>query len=867
MDTIIRGLSSAEAERRLKEEGKNRLQEGKKVSPFRIFLCQFKDLLTFILLVSTVVTIFMGEYSEAMTIGVIVLLNSLMGFIQEYKTEKTLEALKKMASPLAKVRRDGTVMEILGEDLVRGDYLFLEAGDRVPADVSILSAVSLSADESMLTGESTPVEKRSAPFSEDNSLHKPNILYAGTIVTAGRGEGVVIATGMKSQMGSLAQMIGEIEEEPTPLQKRLDELGRYIAFGCCGVCLLVALLGVLRGEKLMDMLMMGVSLAVAAVPEGLPAIVTISLALAVGRMVKRKSLIRKLYAVETLGCADTICSDKTGTLTENKMTVRGIWLAGERIKVSGNGYEREGRFTLDGKQVTPRRTESGKRFFETCLYCNNTRIKNGSVIGDPTEAALLICAEKGGETVDKRAVREHENPFDSDRKQMSVAITKGDGSFLYVKGSAEVLLKNATGILLSDTPVPMTGKIKEEIEKAVAEFSAEGLRVLGLAYRPIHGKDYAERNLIFLGLAAMLDPPRREAKNAVSLCRKAGIKTIMITGDHPLTACAVGKALTIYRNGDRCLTGDDLDHMSEEELQKKVDETTVFARVSPRHKLSIVRALKKNNHIVAMTGDGVNDAPAVKEADIGVSMGITGTDVTKEAAAVILLDDCFTTLVAAVEEGRTIYQNIRKFIRYLLSCNIGEVLTMFLGILMGFPTVLLPIHILLVNLITDGLPAIALGLEPSDKNMMRIPPRRKTDGIFSGGLATTILFRGALIGLTTIFTFSFFLARYDLEIARTAALLTLAGSQLIHVFECKSETLPLYRIPFFNNLKLIGAVLLSLTILLMTVYYPPLSAVFMTIPLPLSSLAEIGGILLVAPVLSTLLRPLLQNKGNEKKRK
>ena len=883
------GLSQAEAERRLGKNGKNSLREAKKVRPFAIFICQFKDFLTLVLLAATAVTLFLGDYMEALTIGVIVLCNGLMGFFQEFKTERTLEALRKMAAPKAKAYRDGTLCEIPAEELVTGDIIAVETGDRVPADACLLEAAAVAADESILTGESVPSPKSPGEcLPGENPLHQPYLLYMGTTVTAGHGTARIIATGMNTQMGRIAGMIEEISEGPTPLQKRLDELGKYIAIGCLIICAIVAGAGLLRGESPLDMLLTGVSLAVAAVPEGLPAIVTISLALAVGRMVKQKSLIRRLHAVETLGCADVICSDKTGTLTENRMTVQELVTMDGRVTVTGSGYQRAGEFLAeDNRGVSPQAFPPAKRLLEIAVLCNNSAINASgksrsraasrepgeyTATGDPTEIALLVMAAKASVTrpaVEKEYHRVLEVPFDSRSKSMSVVVESPSGErLLLVKGGYDILLKRCSGVLTAGGVLPVSQQLRRQIDGENQRMAENALRVLGFAYKPLSpGKlltekeAAAEQGLVFAGLAGMMDPPRREAKEAVAISRKAGIKTVMITGDHKVTACAVAREIGIWHEGDQVLTGEELSGMTAEDLGRVIDRVTVFARVSPSDKLKIVRAFKSRGHITAMTGDGVNDAPAVKEADIGVAMGISGTDVTREASDVILMDDNFATLVSAVKEGRVIYRNIRKFIRYLLSCNIGEVLTMFLGILMGLPVVLLPIHILLVNLVTDGLPAIALGLEPPERNVMKRPPRRATDGIFSGGLLTTILFRGCLIGLTTLAVFIRLQQSAGLAAARSGTLLTLVFAQLIHVFECKSEEKSLFTINPFNNIKLLLAVLLSSAIVLTAVFFPPAQFIFQTTALTAKELVMIGGYLLAAPILSALLGVIFRQKG------
>ncbi len=845
------GLTSAEANSRLRRNGKNALKEEKKKNPLKTFVSQFKDFLTLVLLGSTVVTVFMGEYVEALTIGIIVLMNGIMGFAQEIKTEKTLEALKKMASPVSKVYRDNKLVTVQSENIVTDDVMVLEAGDRISADAVLIKSNRLSVDESMLTGESVPVEKD----GKDE-------VFAGTNVINGRAVVRVVKTGMDTRMGEIAKMMDEIEEEPTPLQKRLDELGKIIAIGCLLICFVVALTGFLRGEKLFDMLLTGVSLAVAAVPEGLPAIVTISLALAVNRMVRRKSLIRKLHAVESLGCADVICSDKTGTLTENKMTVEEIYLSGEVIKMTPKGE-----FKIEDKFVNIRNSEAGRTILKASVICNNAVIraeKKGTLlIGSPTEGALLIMAKNAGvlqKDIMEEFIKKDEKPFDSKRKMMSVLAENRKGEkFVATKGAVEMLLPRCTGIMLSEKVVPMSNAIKKEIEQKASDMAKRGLRVIAVGYK--ESETFSEEAFVFSGLIGMLDPPRKEAKEAVSKCKKAGIKTVMITGDHRDTACAIAEKIGIYHNGDKILTGNELEVITPDELERIIEDVTVFARVSPHHKLKIVKAFKKRGHIVAMTGDGVNDAPAIKEADIGVSMGITGTDVTKEASDVILLDDNFKTLVTAVEEGRTIYANIRKFIRYLLSCNIGEVLTMFLGIIMGMPTVLLPIHILLVNLVTDGLPAIALGLEPCEKNCMKKRPRRANESIFSNGLLGTIIFRGSLIGLTTLGIFSHLLTSTgDINTARSGAFLTLVLTQLLHVFECKSEERSIFTVSFFNNFKLIGAALLSAAIIFVAIYWPPAQFVFKTVALSRNDLLTVLLYVSFAPILSAIVQRIFKRE-------
>ena len=858
-----KGLDEKEALSRLGKYGENVLTSDKKVHPLKIFVGQFKDFMILVLLVSTALSVMMGETFEAITIISIVLLNAILGFAQEYRTEKTLMALKNFSPQTSKVIRNGEVRVIESAYLVPEDLVLIEAGDRIPADCKITSEFGLSCDESILTGESIAVDKT-----------KGDMAFMGTIALRGRAEAIITETGMKTKMGDIAGMLKEIQEEATPLQKKLDKLGKIISFICLGVCAVVMLVGVIRGENWIDMILTGISLAVAAVPEGLPAIVTICLALAVNRILKKNALIKKLHAVETLGCTNVICSDKTGTLTENKMTVRTLVTAEQRFEISGNGYEKKGDFTLGGEKVYLPGFIDAMTVIKISALCNNAVLKassndfmrrnrkennmkgNFELIGEPTENALLVMCAKA--LVDPNEIKKeypitNEIPFDSKRKCMSVAVQEKNAVSVYTKGAFDVVIEKCGFYLKNGEILKLTPTVKKELFELNDSLASQALRVIAFAFKatPQFSEKTAESDMVFAGICGMIDPPRKEAATAVAKCRRAGIKPVMITGDHKLTAQAIAKELKIYTDGDRVITGNELDRMSDTELEDAVAETSVFARVSPNHKLRIVRAFKKKNSIVAMTGDGVNDAPAIKEADIGVAMGINGTDVTKEAASVVLLDDNFATIVSAVEEGRTIYANIRKFIRYLLSCNIGEVVTMFLGMIMGFPVVLLPMHILLINLVTDSLPALALGVDPPDKNTMNVPPRKKQDTLFSGGLAGKIIFRGILIGLTTLAVYVWFLnSGNSLEVARTAAFVTLVATQLIHVFECKSERLPLYKINIFNNLKLIGSVILSAGVVAAALYLPFLGAIFQTQPLTLTQLLIVVASSLFVPIAS-----------------
>lgn len=873
------GISSPQAEEKIKQYGKNTLAKEKKARPLKIFFGQFRDIMVIILLIATVISFFLGEVYDAVTIIVIVLVNAILGFVQEYKTEKTLLALKNMTAPTAKVYRDGKLTELPAADLVPDDVIVLEAGDKVPADAVLLHAKGVLAEESILTGESAAVPKEVGDVNDsDNSIGKSNILYSGTVITKGTADAKVIATGLSTQMGKISDMLTDIDEELTPLQKRLAELGKAVAIICLAVCAIVAGAGILRGEPAFDMLMTGISIAIAAIPEGLPATVTIALALAVGRMLKQKALVHKLHSVETLGCTSVICTDKTGTITENKMTVSKVCCDGKQYDISGNGYRIAGEITLNGSAVNPAAEKPLTELMTCGVLCNNAAISSSrpvetrqrgrldtsgewETVGDPTEIALLAAAAKAGITAEKLKGSYHkadEIPFDSETRCMTVITRSGSALTAFSKGAADVILNRCGFILTSEGIKPLTPSIKRRIEAEHEKMTEDALRVLAFADKVLTSgckQQDIETGMVFLGLMGMTDPPRAEAINAVKLCRSAHIRTVMITGDHKNTAAAIAKKAGIYKKGDTVLTGAELEAMSDSELESIIDKVTVYARVNPADKLRIVRAFKKHGEIVTMTGDGVNDAPAIKEASIGVAMGVTGTDVTKQAADVVLLDDNFATLVSAVEQGRGIYANIRKFVRYLLSCNIGEVLTMFLGIIMGMPITLLPTQLLLVNLVTDGLPAIALGVEPAERENMKQPPRRSDESFFSDGLMTKIIFRGILIGLCTLGCFALFTYMFgDLTIARTGALFTLIMSQLAHVFECKSEKKNIFTVPYFSNPKLILAVLVSAAVIFAAMYVPFLQIIFTTAPLTLKQLLIAFGFAMFAPLLQCVLK-------------
>lgn len=839
----FKGLTSQEAQKRLLKYGPNVLEEGRRVSPIQIFLNQFQDFMVMVLLAATLISALMGELADALTITVIVILNAILGFVQEYKTEKSLEALKKLAAPSAKVLRDGEEKEVEASQIVIDDVILLGAGDKVPADALLIEAHNLEVDESILTGESVPVHKEAPLNLNRTAVESRNMVYMGTVVTKGKGKAVVTATGMQTEMGKIAGMMKEIEGEETPLQKRLNKLGKVLVVLALFICGVVTVMGIIRGEPIYYMFLSGVSLAVAAIPEGLPAVVTISLAIGVQRMLKRNALIRKLPAVETLGCTNVICTDKTGTLTENKMTVTKVFCDEEVFDVRGKENEE----LIKKKNVS---RSALRKMLEIGALCNNVKVKKESIkigrevleedkyIGDPTEAAIFSFSLKSGISQDflNKIKRIEEIPFDSERKRMTVIVEIDGEKYAYTKGAPDVILELCSFKYVNGKEVPLTPFDKKRALDVNEYFGKEALRVLAFAYKKLPSKspiiaEFVERDLVFVGLEGMIDPPRKEAYDAVLKCKMAGIKPVMVTGDHKVTATAIAKELNILVEGEKVITGKDLDEMTDKELEKTCTNVSVYARVTPKHKYRIVRALKNRGFTVAMTGDGVNDAPALKEADIGIAMGKGGTEVAKEASSMILLDDNFATIVAAVEEGRIIYDNIRKFIRFLLSCNFGEVLTMFFAAIMSLKLPLVPIQILMVNLVTDGLPALALGLDPPEKDIMRMKPRDANESVFSRGLGLRIFIVGVLIGISTIGAYVFALGYAGLEKARTIAFATLVTVEMIHAFECRSERHLIFELGFFTNPYLVLAVLSSFLIFLSTVYIKPLGVIFKTVPL------------------------------------
>lgn len=845
------GLSSEEAKRRQKLYGKNQLEKPRKPNALKIFGNQFKDILILILLAATVVSVLVGEVYDAFTILIIVALNSIIGFIQEFRTEKTLMSLEKLAAPTARVYRDGKLIQIPSEDMVIGDVFEVETGDRIPCDAYIKEQNFLSCDESVLTGESKSVSKK-ARDNENffNDLNLPYMLYMGGVVTRGNALAEATGIGKDTQMGKVGSMLHSIEAGETPLQIKLKSLSKVLAIICMAVCVIVTAAGIIRGENVFSMLMTGLTIAIAAIPEGLPAAVTIALALAVSRMLKQNALVRRLHSVETLGSATVICTDKTGTLTENKMTV-------SELSTLENDFEirdSKGRGTIfikgESIKAEPIALPSLYEMLRCGVACNNAKItlkeeligsnsrNRGNIVktyessGDPLEAAMKIAGLTANITAEgEEFKRLFEDPFESEKRKMTVRVEDKSGLEIeYTKGSFDVIIDNCEYYFQGRELRPLGIAEIKKMEKKCDDMSKDGLRVI--AFSEIVGD-----KCIFLGIMGLLDPLRPEIKRSIALCKRAKIKVIMLTGDHKLTACEIAKRAGIIKSDEEALNGSEIDEMDDDELAFALKKVRVLSRVSPAHKLRIVRLLKESGEIVAMTGDGVNDAPAIKEASVGIAMG-GGTDVTKSVSDITLLDDNFKTIVMAVKNGRGIFLNIRKFVRYLLSCNIGEVCVMFVGILLGLPIVLLPAQILLVNLVTDGLPAVALGLEPVDDDILHKPPRKPDENFFSGGLLSKIVFRGIFIGLCTLASFVIALALGEGEpVARTCALFTLVLSQLIHVFECKSEDKSLFKIKILNNLFLVFSVIASMIVLLLVIYMPALSSIFSAVALDLKMLA------------------------------
>jgi len=867
--SLTEGLSQPEAATRLLKYGANDLPEPQPPSILKLFLSQFTSVIVWVLIGAAVVSGLLEDWLDAAAIMAIVFLNGLLGFVQEFRAERSLAALRKMSVSLARVIREGVVRSIPARELVPGDLILLESGDRVPADARLIYAASVQTQEASLTGESTPVQKQVLVLEGTDIplADRPNMLFMGTTTVSGKARALVVATGLRTELGRIATMIqqtAEAERVETPLQRRLEQFGYTLLWLALAVVAVVFGLGYLRGEPLLVMFLTSVSLAVAAVPEGLPAVVTITLALGVTRMVKRHALIRKLPAVETLGSATVICTDKTGTLTKNEMTVTKLFAGDAVFDVTGEGYTPIGEIRQATASASSPLHPGLRELLTAAVLCNGAvlREENGTwqVIGDPTEGALLVAAAKAGlvrKELEAATPFEEEIPFDAERKMMTIVRRTEAGRTAYVKGAPDVLLARCTHRMTTDGKIePLGDQHRRNMLEANAAFAQQALRVLAVAHRSLDRLDMSvtpdvvERELVFLGLCAMKDPLRPEAVAAVRWCREAGIKTAMITGDHKDTAVAIARELGLYDGDGSALTGTDINNVTDEQLAQFVERVTVYARVSAEHKLRIVQAWKRRGAVVAMTGDGVNDAPAIKAADIGVAMGIAGTDVTKEASDMVVTDDNFASIAAAVEEGRGVFDNIRKTVHFLLSCNVSEVLVMLFATLMGLPLPLLPIQILWMNLVTDGIPALALAVDPKAPDLMKRPPRPPEGRLLDSGRLLAIGGEGLLLSLIALGAFSYSLYRLhqDLEQARTVAFTVMVVAQLVHAFNCRNERLSLFQLGVGTNRALLWAFLASFAIQLAVLIVPAVALIFKVVPLPVEDW-ELMGVAAILPFL------------------
>ncbi len=821
------GLSSTEALRRLEKYGKNKLETKKKKTLFKQFLSQLKDVMIYILIIAAIISAFLGEISDALIILLVIIINAVIGVIQESKAEKALDALKELSTPKALVKRDGSLKEILSEDIIPGDIVIIDAGRYIPGDLRLIDTANLKIEESAFTGESVPSEK-DASFLPDKEIpigDQNNMAFMSTLATYGRGVGVVVGTGMNTEIGKIAKMIEQEENDETPLQKKLSELGKILGFLAVGICILIFIISFFQGRDLLEMFLTSISLAVAAIPEGLPAIVAIVLALGVQRMVKKNAIIRKLPAVETLGSVSIICSDKTGTLTQNKMTVTTVY--------TNDSYIKESEFNLNDNE--------SKLLVDCMVLCNDATYSEKSQTGDPTEIALLESPFKLNiikEKLEKEFKRIDEIPFDSDRKLMTtVNLVDDKKARVFTKGALDSILSICNKISINGKLLDFSKEYKAKVLENSNIMSDKALRVLAFAYKDISKEnivlDSLEKDLVFIGMVGMIDPPRLEVKDSIKLCKSAGITPVMITGDHKNTAFAIANELGIAEDISQAITGHEIDRFKEEEFNEKIINYRVFARVSPEHKVKIVKAFKSHGNIVSMTGDGVNDAPSLKAADIGVAMGITGTDVSKGASDMILTDDNFSTIVSAVEEGRKIYLNIKKSIVFLLSCNLGEILTLFTAILLNWNSPLQPIHILWVNLITDSFPALALGVDKTKEDVMNNPPRNPKESIFIKSDKIQLIINGVLIGGITLFAFKLGERLYadSLIHAQTMAFVVLSVSQLFLSLSLRSNTKSAFSLGLFSNKYLVYSILLGIFLQVIIISISFIANIFKVTPL------------------------------------
>jgi len=845
----IIGLTEEQAEENYFYYGPNELKLNESKSKLKLFLGQFKNIFVLILFISTIVLFFMGQEVEAISIIIVTLINAIFGFLEEYKTKKSIMVLQNFSLEKSKVLRDKIVKEIETRFITIKDVILLEAGDKVQADGFILEASNIEVDESMVTGEISPVTKMAVYTDIDDE--RKSYLYSGTILLSGKCKMVVQNIGVDTKIGQIIDDIRSVKPSSSPLEHKLIKLSKKLGIGCILICIFVSLIGIFRGEDILDMLILGMSLAVAVIPEGLVAVTTIIFSLSIRRLIKKNVLIKKVICAETLGAVKVICTGKTGIVTQNKMVVKSIVTPTNTIEVTGDGYFAGGDFLIDGIRQDIKNLPNLERLVHIATLCNSAGIINNTfksnrdrtkntldfiweTAGSPTEIALLVMAAKVGilkEEVDIKRKLISELPFNSERKMMSIIHSNGYSKIVSTKGAIEYILKKCNFILKGQEVLPLSEQEKSIILKNANKIASDGFRILGFSYKETRDINYEEQ-MIYVGFVTIMDLHRDDIRSSVSNCYRAGIRPVMVTGDNLFTAQYIAKKVDIYKEGDRSVTGEDLDKMSDDYLKNNINGISVFARVKAKDKLRIVKAFKSKGNVVAITGNGVNDTTSIKEADIGIGMGISGTDITKEVSDIIIIDDNFNSIVNAILEGRNIYQNIRKFVRYLLTKNIGELCTMVVGLMMGMPIVLLPIHILLINLVTDTLPTISLGFEPASEKLMVKKPRKKGESIFSQGLLSKIISRGLIIGLSSLGSFStIYNMTGDLMAARTSVFLTLIFTQLIYAFECKSEESGILNINIFDNLKLMASALISVLITLFVIYIPFLNGIFMLKPL------------------------------------
>lgn len=845
LESSENGLTEKLANERLQRFGANELVREVKRKILSIFLDQFKSFLIIILIIAAIISLLIGELVDGSVILLIVLVNAFLGFYQEFKAEQALEALKKMSEPKSIVLRDGNKKEISSNEIVPGDIIFLEEGKYVPADARLIKTEILKVDESSLTGESLPVQKEPGVLKKEIPVSDmKNMVFSGTHVAYGHGHGIVVSTGMQTQLGKIAAMVQSTERETTPLQQRLEVFGRQIGIVMLVIVAFVFLIGYYKhAATIFELFLFSVSLAIAAIPEGLPAVVTLTLAIGTQEMAKHKAIVRKLLAVETLGSVSVICSDKTGTLTKNEMTVTKIFTDGEFFQVSGIGYEPVGEFFMNKKKIDPNKITALNWILKTSALCNNasfTKIDGHRLLGDPTEGALLVICGKAGLNTEK--MREEnkfvtEFPFTSERKMMSKVYSDKEGYHSYVKGAPEVILKNSSHIQIGNSVRPLTENQKKQLEEISKEMASEPLRVLAFAYKKVpkeekYSLQQLEENLVFTGFVGMIDPPREEVRDAIKVAKQAGIKTVMITGDHKVTAISVAKNLGIIEKNDMVVTGFELESMSQHEFEEIVEDVAVYARVTPEQKMKILQAFETKGHVVAMTGDGVNDAPALKRADVGVSMGIAGTDVAKGASDLILQDDNYATIVTAIQRGRNIYDNIRKFMRFVLAANFAELSVVTFASLAGLQIPLTPLQILWINIVTDTLPATALAVDPPENDLMRRPPRKKGEAILNPGMLGYLVTTSVLMCLVALWVYLWGL-QWGIEKARTLVFSVVVVFQLFLIFNCRSENKNVLQMNPFSNKYLIAALISAFLLQFAVIYIAPLQSIFGTYPLDL----------------------------------